>query len=143
MPSEIRDGHSAALGTPRRPFQGSARFSPTECARAEMAVGPLVPVGMRYSRAEFETQREVLCAWLRPWSGPKPDRDRAVRGEIAHCANRSGYTERRRRAGWRFFLHAAPVFLDRRAPQEMAHSLPSCIPRDRILDFAMVFRRGW
>src|ERR1700726_977323 len=102
MPSETPDGHSAALDIRRRPCLEYARFSPAECARAEMAEGQLVPVERQCSIAEFETRREAPCAWPRPSSGPKPDRDRAVQGEIARCANRSEYTEHRRRVGWRF-----------------------------------------
>src|SRR3954451_20127234 len=142
-PSEIRDGRSEALDIHRRPCLECARFSPAECARAEMAEVPLVPVGRKCSTTEFETLLEVLSAWLRPASEPKLDRDLTARGEIVRCANRSEYTEHRRRAGSRFFLYAVPAFLDRRGPQEMVHSLPSCIPRDQVRGSAKVFRRRW
>src|ERR1700735_5896931 len=98
MLSEIRHGHNGALEIVHPSGQGWVRFSPAECARAKMEEAQSAPAGKNNSTTEFERRRAGLCAWPRPWSEPKPDRDRAVQGEIARCANHSECREHPRMA---------------------------------------------
>src|SRR5690349_429175 len=106
MLSEIRDGHTEVPEIGRHLVQGCIRFSPAECVRAEMAEAQPAPAGKNSSTTECETRRAGPCAWLRPSSGPKPDRGRGGQDAIVRCASRTECKERRRRADSRFFLHA-------------------------------------
>src|SRR3984885_16021593 len=111
MLSEIQHGHNAALEMMHRSGQGCLRFSPAEFARAKREEGQPAPAGKNNSTTEFETRRAGPCAWPRPSSEPKPDRDQAVQGEIARCASRSECREHPRMPGWRSSPRAARVFL--------------------------------